>query len=301
MIDIQDIIVTFGTVSSEDSKNYTFQCPLCKDEGKDNLKIKKSDGLITCFANKDHSIELRKNHNQFRINDTENKSEVTPIVFNEAEEKERKKYLKACQKNVTESSTSLIIDRGLKYNIIKELGLGIDLQKNAWVFPMYHHSSNHLIGFEFRDIQMLPRKKGGNIWKSKGYFSCLCQLSKIPKAEQNNFNLYDIIICEGFIDAYLMYQYYKEQLLIHGDILPVQILTPSNGVNAIVNHIKSIKFNKKRLSPKIYLCLDNDEAGEKAMGDIIQKLEPPYLPLINKENMLPKKYKDFCCYYNKRY
>lgn len=279
---LEKYIERFGELTKEDSKNYTFACPLCKAEGGDNsgdnLKIKKDTGLITCFAFKEHSLFLRQGNKDIRPAISIKAKKINRGI-DPNKEKKRKKYLEECQTIVNELYSGLISHRGLRIATLQELGVGLDVNKNAWVFPVYWYPTNDLIGFEYRDIQMLPRKKGGKLWHEEGTFSCLAQLTKKPKDKVTGKPINRITIVEGFLDACLLYQYIEE----NRQIMREHIVTPSCGVQGIAPHINSLP-EKTSFS----LLLDNDEAGMKARESIRKK---SFSGFIN--YYVPEPYKDF--------
>jgi hypothetical protein len=270
----------FGEPTKMDSKTYTYVCPLCREEGNDNsgdnLKIKVINQLITCFASKKHTEILRNKYKSINIS-LNIKCKTSPIEFNEDKIKFNTRYLKQCQKCLNESYNYLISHRGFNVSILKELGLGIDLKKKVWVFPVYHHLTNKVIGFEYRDIKMLPRKKGGIMWHEEGTFSCLAQLTKKPKLSYSGEKKI-LLIMEGFIDAYSVYHHCKEKEYFN----KLHICTPSCGVQTIPELINQVK-------PKSYcqirVCLD------KGTEEVKKKIKECNQPVFFEE--LPEGYKDF--------
>jgi hypothetical protein len=270
----------FGEPTCKDRKNWTYACPLCVKEGGDescdNLKIKIDGGLMTCFKSPAHTKELRKNYKHLRPV-IKIKAEAPVIDFQEDKIKENTKYLTKCRKNLNDDYNTLISHRGLKVSTLQELKVGIDLEKQAWVFPIFHHPTNKLIGFEYRDINMYPRKEGGQIWRSEGSFSCLAQINSKPAGYDS------IIIMEGFMDAYCAYQYMKENLKIRS----YWILTPTCGVGMIAKHINEIKTKCG-----FDLFIDNYKAGDDARIEIQKASKWCYFDL-----RVPEKYSDFGEYY----
>lgn len=283
---MEKYVAVFGQPTQVTTKNYVFPCPLCQQEGGDtkldNLAVKITTGLITCFKSNEHTRNLRENYKSLKPVKQNIQSKVIQIGFQEEKIKENMKYLKQCQKYLVEDYNNLIWHRGFKVSILKELGIGVDSTKQCWVFPIYHHPTNKLIGFEYRDIQLLPRKEGGKVWREEGSFSCLAQITKKPVGVK----IPPIIIVEGFIDAYSLYHYMKT----YPNIIPYWILTPSCGVATIAKHIKEV-YQPCALS----ILLDSDKAGEEARLEI-QKVSPVCYHNLR----LPEEYKDFGDYWIKQ-
>lgn len=270
----------FGEPTNIDRKNYTYACPLCVadggDGGADNLKIKIEGGLITCFKSAVHTKELRKEYKYLRPI-TKINSERIVLAFQEDKIAANIKYLNQCRKHLVDDYNNLIWHRGLKVSVLRELKVGIDPEKQCWVFPIWHHPSGKLIGFEYRDIQMLPRKEGGSVWREEGSFGCLAQINPKPPRVDN------IIIMEGFIDAYCFYHY----LQAYPKIIRHWILTPSCGVATTATHINTLKTKTG-----FTLLVDNDKAGEECRTEVQEVSKWAFHNL-----RLDKKFKDFGDYY----
>lgn len=219
-------------------KNYGghsfFQCPICMDSGKDNLVYTHSKELLTCFADNSHSHEIYK-----RISQNGNKEfDYKPIKKLEPKKIPLEidiEYITKCSIELSEDEKSkefLKKHRGL-YGATLGLGIGIDKKNKRWVFPAIDFDFK-LIGAEYRSSHFI-------ITKDKS-----------------------LIIIEGFIDAYTLWQYLKEQ----GQHNDYEIATPINGVGTIPNLLDKIPVSKYK---DIIFWLDNDEAGNNTLAQIKEK------------------------------
>lgn len=285
---MDSFIKLFGEPTKISKDTYTFPCPLCREEGEDkagdNLKIK--ENLVTCFKSKVHTDILRGKSKDIKPVKRKPKEEKR----DKTKEEGLKKYLKTCQKNLTSEYGTFSQSRGLRIETLKTLGVGVDLEKTCWVLPVFAYPDNWLIGFEYRDIQLLPRKEGGQLWHEEGTYSCLAQINKKPSYQKDtNIDkkgcVDNIVIIEGFLDGYMFYQYMKDSI----DVFPFQILTPSCGVHSISGLLSQLKTKCG-----FTLILDNDKAGKETREEI--KKNSPF-GFFN--FYVPGEYKDFGEYYNK--
>lgn len=49
-----------GEPEKQSGDEYLWQCPLCKDTGRDNLKFNAVKGILWCFANESHAPQILK-------------------------------------------------------------------------------------------------------------------------------------------------------------------------------------------------------------------------------------------------
>ena len=122
-----------------------------------------------------------------------------------------------------------------------------------------------LVGFEYR---LIGDKK--QIWRTPQAPACLASIWGRTAAP-------NIIICEGFKDAYCL----KQMLELQNKAGDYYILTPANGVADIKNHLPLIDFTQYKTC---YLLLDNDEAGDKVTAEILEE----YTFFIDKRGFLKK-------------
>lgn len=269
-INIDELREVLGFETRSKYGTYYFQCPECasmgKDTKKDNLVFNSSNGKLRCFGCGEGQYkaigmvnEMRKKNGYWQKPHKEGKileENKNKKVWFEVNKEELLQYQKEAEEELLEAQP--IIDwlynkHCINKQTIKDCGIGLDADKNAVCFPIY--STQHdqiLVGFEYR--QCGENKK---IWRTPQAPSCLASVYGRENAE-------NIIICEGFKDAYCL----KQILDLKGKTDSYYILTPANGVSDIINHLPKIDFNKYR---SCYLLLDNDEAGDKATTEILEQ------------------------------
>ena len=49
------IIEVLGEPEKQSGDEYFWQCPMCKDSGRDNLKFNSTKGILWCFADNSHA------------------------------------------------------------------------------------------------------------------------------------------------------------------------------------------------------------------------------------------------------
>jgi 5S rRNA maturation endonuclease (ribonuclease M5) len=155
--------------------------------------------------------------------------------------------------------------RGL-YGDTLSLGIGIDKTKKVWIFPCFDIQTRELFGAEYRTSQMIlikeKRIKGcTGLTKEPGTSARLCTINNVMKPEK-------LIITEGFIDAYTLWQILNEQ-----ERTTTEVCTPSNGVGTIKALLGTIPVNKYS---KIIFFLDSDDAGEQARDNIRKAFKANY-------------------------
>lgn len=279
----------------EPLKNYGghsyWQCPICLDSGKDNLVYTHSKELLTCFADNSHSHEIYK-----RIAQSGNKEfDYKPVKKLEPKKVQLEiniEYIAKCTyelENDEQAKAFLKKHRGLHSETALELGIGIDKGNKRWVFPaMSMEFPFTLIGAEYRTSQMImtkdkrPKNYKGGLFKAKGTPADLCLINQASNKNKS------LIIIEGFVDGYTLWQYLKEQ----GQHNDYEIVTPTNGVGTIPNLLHRIPVANYK---DIIFWLDNDEAGNNALAQIKEKAKFDY-----KINRLPCQCcKDFSEWYLK--
>jgi hypothetical protein len=136
---------------------------------------------------------------------------------------------------------------------VQKCGLGYDFEDNKWVIPIYSLKEQRLVGFEYRAGNFSQKK----VWKEKHTPSCI---SEVWGARKNE-NLY---ITEGFFDSYCLMQILEQ----YDKLDKSTVYSPSNGVASLTSCITEINFNNFE---NIYLCLDNDEAGQKVTKELLER------------------------------
>lgn len=145
--------------------------------------------------------------------------------------------------------------------------IGYDKDK-GWIFPCIRYSDEKIVGYEIRQkyFQTFKFKNGKETkcYKAENTPSCICSVFKA-------FDNKKAIFCEGFVDAYFMYQYQKEKitkLKNEYEIVDCSILTASCGVTHVPELVKEAKLWDD--FEEIIFCLDNDDAGRKAKEKLLE-------------------------------
>lgn len=284
-----DVLIDYlGQPTKKIGVEYVWQCPFCRDTHKDNLKFNETKGFLKCFANDSHSTDILREVNK-RLNDKHQTPQTKPIksqtnpLQKELKPKERLTkeeltnnffyMLKSIEElQATPNAQKQLLDkRGIKKEIAGSLGIGIDLEKHCFVFPIFSYSTNeniNIIGFEYRP-SILPnaikekrtpqeQEAKKKISRKKGSISGLAMIN--AKTHWNN----NLAIVEGFLDGYALYQHLTEI----GQIENYHIVTPSNGIGVLKNQLKEIDFNNYI---DVYLYVDNDEKSKLIVAEILKE------------------------------
>ncbi len=264
-----DILQNYlGEPESQSGDEYIWQCPLCKDTGRDNLKFNAAKGILWCFADESHAPQLlreilKKNKNKICFkhfnNDYENTDRYKRF-FTIQKQMEFRTYMKECNEALQKSLMRVRFlrqKRGLTAVTVKAVKIGIDEYKKRWVIPTFQYSterSNIILGFEYRPLNL---GKDG-LKQEKGTPTGLAMINSYKPTTKA------LVIVEGYFDGYALYQhlYKKRQLKYY------HIVTPSNGVQSLLKHISQVDFAKYK---KFFLYLDNDEEGNKVAAKIIDR------------------------------
>lgn len=166
--------------------------------------------------------------------------------------------------NVRKSVYQTLTKRNLTVDTCKVYGVQIDKENKEYVFP-YYAKDGKLLATKYRTLDKHfywePSPKGLPIM----FFGYNTVNNKLP-----------LIICEGEFDALAAYQ----------------MTTGKYSVVSVPNGASSAhKFIKQHLQwvesfPKVYLCLDNDDAGDSASDDCMSILK------AGKAYRIPLRYKD---------
>lgn len=287
-IDINELREVLGYETRAKYGTYYFRCPECASLGKDtkgdNLVFNSSNGKLRCFGCGDGQYKvlgmINENRKKNGYWNQENfdkrqqkkeeikKQEKKPLWF-EVNREELLQYNFEATEELLEAEPVvewLYNKHGINRQTIEDCGIGLDCDKNAVCFPIYSIMHEQmLVGFEYR---LIGDKK--QIWRTPQAPACLASIWG-RKAAPN------IIICEGFKDAYCL----KQMLELQNKAGDYYILTPANGVADILNHLPLIDFSQYKTS---YLLLDNDSAGDKATNEILEQ----YPFFIDKRGFLKK-------------
>lgn len=264
---LKKLIAKYGEPEKQAGNQYYWQCPYCKENGgdthKDNLQYNIKKDILSCFANKSHTSKILQ---ELKISKS-SYNYATPLqqdykkLFTPEKQTELKTYLKNCNEELLNLFHKPLKDlediRGIKPKTVKQLKIGIDKDKLTWVFPTFEYTSGNdrnLIGFEYRPLDF--SKKG--LYREKGMPTGLAMINGCkPETEA-------LIVVEGYLDGYALWQYLDKK----GQSNYYHIVTPSNGVTALLRVISYIDYSRYK---KFYLFIDNDEAGNNAAGEILNK------------------------------
>lgn len=169
---------------------------------------------------------------------------TTPKVQKEEDYTE---YLYKCHEDV--SGTDYFVKRGLSKGIIDRFNLGYDADKNLVTIP-YNPDCKGYVHRVLWDSDYKYCKHGNELFNTEALYSY--------HAVNDLFNNSGyVFIVEGQLDA-LSYE---------------EIGLDAVGLGGTNETIKLVEQLKKRPSSKILiLALDNDKAGKRAMGKLIQEL-----------------------------
>lgn len=263
-VELKDIINILGQPTKKSGHQYYFQCPVCKSRGedssKDNLLFHDTKKILKCFACDEGSKEVlrlinlhkeRKPHNTVSIRD------IKPKWY-EVNKDNLLQYLFESSSELNSIATSYLHNRCIESDVIDWCGIGYDNQPNmvsigpSITLPMF--SVNHdeqLVGFELRQ---LGEKK--IIKHTLDSPTCLC-------AVYGKINAKNLIITEGFIDAYSLLELLKKRK----DVDEYRIATGSHGCKSILPSLLGVNLD---VYENCYLILDNDKAGDEATQSILQ-------------------------------
>lgn len=277
--DIDKIIRYLGQPEKKIGNELIWQCPICQDTHRDNLKLNVQKGILKCFANDNHAGAILSEVNIKCGNGIYPKTNFKPIKHDsgmpakltDKELEENILYMFKCNDELLNNPKALAhlkLKRGITKQTVNFCGIGIDKELHKWVLPIFKHDTTDLIGFEYRPA-LLPNaikskrtqeeneaKKG--ISRKRGSLSGLAGINcKTPSVEV-------LAIVEGFFDGYALYQYLREQ----EQDKYYQIVTPSNGISSLERQIKSVNFGDYK---KVYLYVDSDEKSKPAVDKILAK------------------------------
>lgn len=271
-INLNMIETVLGPPLKKVGDEYLWQCPYCKDKGKDNILYNHKKNVIFCFADENHSklllkriwSSLKEQGNVLPPNPRTKKTQTQEVVKDSSlsliQIQKFKTNVINYNQELLKNKTMLEViyeKRGITKDTIAECNIGLDMKNKRFTFPSVKFgSANEVIGFEYRRLDL---SKIG-LYREKGTPTGLVQINSISSDTVN------LVVLEGYLDSYLFYQHLKAL----GQEKFYHVVTPSNGVTSILKYFDSIsdKLNRYR---NVYLYLDSDTAGEKAMLELKQK------------------------------
>ena len=258
-------------------KEYIWQCPYCRDSGRDNLKFNEEKSVLYCFANDRHAKMILSD--LFKSNGTlyvkSNKDLIKPIVSlqNTAIDIYSQKIQENFLQDMFKWNNILLQDkkaldflykkRGLIKDTVEFCKIGIDEKKRLWTIPTFKYDCEklYITGFEYRPIDL--SKKGLHRTKNTPNFMAMINYytSQVEA----------LVIVEGYLDGYALYQHLNEL----AQASYYHIVSPSNGVNSLLKYIPQIDFSKYK---RYYLYIDNDKVSREKALQILEKY--PFFELI---------------------
>ena len=270
-----DLLVShLGQPEKQVGNEYFWQCPYCKDSGRDNLKFNAEKGILWCFGNYEHAPKMLKEiikNNKGKIEFKTSKSTIDNTerykrFFTIPKQLEFKYYMLESNQTLLKQPLRLnflLKKRGINALTVKEVKLGVDLNKKKWVIPTFQYSterSNIILGFEYRPLNL---SKDG-LTREKGAPTGLAMINSYKPTTEV------LAIVEGYFDGYALYQHLREvkQLKYY------HIVTPSNGVQSLLKYISQVDLSKYK---RAYLYLDNDDVGNTVAEKIIEKYPTKFI------------------------
>ena len=257
----------YGQPEKKVGNQYYWQCPYCKENGKDNhkdnLQYNSVKDVLSCFADKSHTSKILQDLKicKTTIGCTSPLQIDYKNLFTPEKQNEYKTYLKRCNQELLtifyNSLKDLKNTRGIEQETVKRLKIGVDKNKLTWVFPTFEYTSEkdrNIIGFEYRPLDF--SKQG--LHREKGTPTGLAMINAYKQETEA------IVVVEGYLDGYALWQHLNEK----GQSNYYHIVTPSNGVSALPKIISHINFSKYK---KFYLFIDNDDAGNFAASEILEQ------------------------------
>ena len=258
------LTAVLGEPEKQSGDEYLWQCPLCKDTGRDNLKFNAVKGILWCFANESHAPQILKEIlKKGRINLTPANADYNSYdrykhIFSMQKQIEFKIYMQECNEKLLTIDilpSILLKKRGLNLSTARDVKLGVDMNKKRWVIPTFQYSTeraNTILGFEYRPFNF---SKDG-LTREKGTPTGLAMINSYKPTMEV------LAVVEGYFDGYALYQHLKEQKQIQY----YHIVTPSNGIQSLLKHISQVDFLKYK---RFCLYVDNDEEGNKVAEKIM--------------------------------
>lgn len=296
----EEVVSILGNDYKEQGDELVFQCPSCKDTSCDNLKFNKVKGVIKCFAC-DYgktltSIIARRRFNKVGGGRTHLSHQTNNINTEPPAEKEPEIAQQNLDLYYWNCHLALMKNKDIlramyeKHTILPktacDCGIGYDKNKDMLVFPSKavgkdprFNLGTFANGAEYREY-----KGDKKVRRISGYEAKICRIWGWE--ETNRF-----ILCEGYKDAYNLYQFLQATNPKELDYL--LILTIQNGTNSL-NYNQCMQRIALKYFDKMYVCFDNDEAGNKATNEAINlypKIEDLRPKLINGYNDIQERFK----------
>lgn len=286
-ITLEQVIEVCGDYTSRKGTQYNFQCPICSlhggDNHKDNLSYNSKKKIITCFADKSHTLDVLNmiNHNIKKERETDKIIRANKTPLWEEKQEEFLTYMSDCNYNLLNNKkllNVLYLKRGLRKDTIDLLNIGYDSKTNNFVFPIVSLKYGKVINFEFRknsDKKIIRRIKDVD---SK----TIAQIYGLKKSDV-------LYIVEGFIDAAILTQFLLEMKKDN-----FTVYSCSAGAASLFDCMTEINFSNFKTTK---LILDNDKEGDKQTEKILK--EYPFI-IDSRKFLIDSNCKDINEWYLKR-
>lgn len=259
-VTLEQVIAVAGNYNCKSGYNYSFRCPICANEGHDqkgdNLIYNSDKKIVKCFANEYHSFDVLALINEKCPTKREYSSATKPVeqpIWVQRQEK-YVEYMCLTQEKLLNNKELLLYlykKRGLKKLAIDLCGMGFDDTENCFTIPIFSLGQDAITDFELRE-----KSENKKIRRIGGGCATIAKIWGVDKAK-------DLYIVEGFIDGITLAQW-----LLESKRDSFTIYSCSNGVGSLFNCLKEIDFSN---FDNVKLILDNDEAGDLATKQIIDK------------------------------
>lgn len=282
-ITLQQMISICGEFTSISGSNYTFACPICRQEGHDksgdNVVYNANKHVFKCFNNDMHSKQIldminKVNSANSKIMNHNNCNQQKQWELNASQYVQ---YMMLCNDHLLNDIDLLqyIYDkRRLTPLTLLKYGVGFDPTENTFVIPIYSVKYDCIIDFELRkygDKKQIRRVGGG--------CSTIARITNICQCDT-------LYITEGFIDGLVLWQWLTDK-----NKCDFNIVSCSSGVSSLLSVMDEIDFT---LYNNVKLMLDNDDGGDKATQQIIAKY--PFV-VDGRQFLRDKQMNDICDYY----
>lgn len=101
------IIEVLGEPEKQSGDEYFWQCPMCKDSGRDNLKFNSAKGVLWCFADNNHApmilreiLQKNKGKLNLKLNSDCNNTDRFKHIFTKQKQLEFKFYMQECNERL---------------------------------------------------------------------------------------------------------------------------------------------------------------------------------------------------------
>jgi twinkle protein len=263
-IDVVDYIGRFLSLKKEGS-SYKAICPFHPDKNP-SFYVKPSEGYFHCFgcgvggdvikfAQLYHNISfgeaIKMLSQEIGLPISNNKREEDKEQSPKISFEQITAYVEKCQENAS-LAKSYFANRGLSADFVDKYRVGFDIENNAVVFPIMQDEK--VICWTRRNLDNPDCKYEF----PAGYNAMPFNLDVFKNEQQSN-----IFIVEGIFDA----------LTIEAAIgQPAIALNSCNNQQNFLRELNKIKPKDK----KFYILFDNDEDGNKAAKQLIEKMKNQY-------------------------